>query len=118
MRRLVFTIIPLLVLLPALRADDQPKKKPKEDKPSTPAAQLRAMKAELEKALEDAKKAIQDAADETEREKIRTDFRKKASDTAGQMLAFAEKNIKDAAAAEALITVLELSQEDKTRSDK
>jgi len=117
MRRLVFTILPLLILLPALSADE-PKEKPKKDKPSTPATQFQAMKADLEKAFNEARKATQDASDQNERAKIRENFKKKIDETATRMLEFAEKNAKDEAAVDALDLVFKLSQDDKTRIDK
>jgi hypothetical protein len=118
MRRLWIGILPLLVLLPALWADDKPKEKPKKDKPSTPAAQLQEMKAEFQKSLQDAQKAYQEASDDKEREKIKDKFQKRVPEFAGKLLEFAEKNAEDTAAVDALTVVLQLPQDDKKRGDK
>src|SRR6516165_825696 len=102
MRRVLFGILPLALLLGALGADDPPKQKTKQDKKTTPAEQFRAIKAEFDKELKAAQKAFGEAADATERKKIRDEFQKKVSAVADQMVTFAEKNAKDSTAMDAL----------------
>jgi hypothetical protein len=109
MRRLLLGIIPLLVLVPAHRADDKPKEKPKEDKSAKQADPYKALMEELEKLAQDTRKALEEAKTGKERDKIIADYRKKLGGFASRLLAIAEKEPKGEEGFHALLTVVNLA---------
>jgi hypothetical protein len=118
MRRVVFWIVPLLVLLPALLwAQDDPKDKPKSDKPPTPAEQLKALMSEVQKAQQEIIKAYNQAKTDEEKDKAFEDYVKKPAEFTGRFLELAQKNPKDKVAFDALTYVVSNTQSD-TEGDK
>ena len=79
MRRLLFAVLPLLVLLPALWA--QEKQKPKETqadkKPPTVEEQYKELLGDLQKELNKEREAFQDAKTDEERKKFEANFKSK-----------------------------------------
>ena len=84
MRRVVFLIVPLLALMPALAAADSPKEKPKEkpktEKPASAAEQFGAIDKELEALKVEAEKQFEEAKTRQEKQKIVADYQKKLRD--------------------------------------
>jgi hypothetical protein len=107
MRRLMLLAVPLLMLAPGLRAQDE-KEKPKADKPGTPAEQVKALETEFEKALKALGEAVGKVTTLEQRQKLVADFKK---DTVGsyttRFLEIAEKNPKDSASFDALKWIVE-----------
>jgi hypothetical protein len=114
MRRLVFAIIPFLVLGVALRAADDKEK-------STPEEQFRALNDEftaaIKKAREAAVKAYRAAKTPEEQEKVLDGLKKKAQPFMERFLKLAEQNPMTEAAADALITIIPNSS-NSTTTDK
>jgi hypothetical protein len=99
MRRIVGGALALLVLLPAVRALDEPKP------PGTPAEQYKALAAEYTKGVNDFMKAVRGAKTNDERIKA-MQLRPNPEKFAGRFMALAQKHPKDPAAAEALVWVV------------
>jgi hypothetical protein len=111
MRRIVLWIVPLLVLGPALLADDKAKDKDKEDKKpaaeeKTAAEQYQALKKEMQTAQNDLRTKYGQAKNDEERECIVAQFQNLPNQFVGKFLALAEKNPKDNAAFDALTFVV------------
>jgi hypothetical protein len=104
MRSIVGGVLVLLLALPALRADDEPKDKAK-DKPATPVEQYKALLKEAQKAQQGFMKALRDLNNPEEQGKL---FREKNPNVAlaPKFVAFAEKYPKEDAALDALIWVM------------
>jgi hypothetical protein len=109
MRRLLLGIVPLLVVVPALRADDKPKEKPKEEKPATPAEQFKALFGEVRKAQQEARTKFQEAKTDEDRQKVQDDFSKKLHGFAGRFLEFAKGNPKAKESLTAIALVLNIA---------
>src|SRR6516164_2333520 len=99
MRRIVGGALALLVLLPAVRALDEPKP------PGTPAEQYKALAAEYQKGMDGFMKAARGAKTNDERIKA-MQLRPNPEKFAGRFMALAQKHPKDPAAAEALVWVV------------
>ena len=112
MRRVGFWSMPLLVLVPALWAGDDPKDKPKEDKPPTPTEQFRALMGELNKARQEIGNAYTQAKTDEDREKVIADYEKKPAEFTGRALELAQKNPKDQVAFDALTFVVRNTRKD------
>jgi hypothetical protein len=117
MRRLLLGIIPLLVLVPAHRADEKPEEKPKEDKSAKQADPYKALMEELEKLAQDTRKILEEAKTGKERDKIIAAYRKKLGGFASRLLAIAEKEPKAEEGFHALLTVVNLAP-DSPEADK
>jgi hypothetical protein len=113
MRRTLTGLLALLLVLPALWArDDKDKEKPK-DKPATPAEQLKALKDEWNKQVEEFRKAYTDAKTPEEKNKVLSQKRPQPEGFAGRFLDLAQKNQKDPVAVDALIWVATMTREGK-----
>jgi hypothetical protein len=117
MRRLLLGIIPLLVLVPAHRADDKPKEKPKAEKSATQAEQYKALMDELLKLWPETQKALREAKTGSERGQILAGHRKKLGGFASRLLALAEKEPKSEEGFIALLNVVNLAP-DSPEADK
>jgi AhpC/TSA family len=117
MRRLLLGIIPLLVLVPAHRADDKPKKKPNEEKSATQAEQYKALTDELRKLAQETRKTLEEAKTGKERDQIIAGYRKKLGGFVSRLLALAEKEPKSEEGFGALLTAVTLAG-DSPEADK
>jgi hypothetical protein len=106
MRRSSLVVLALLLLLPALWADDDKQKKDPPAKPATPAEQFEALAKEFQKAQQDWQKEYQAAKTAAERREL-LNKRPKPDPYTGRMLELAEKNSKDAVAFDALAWVVQ-----------
>ncbi len=106
MHRIVLWILPLLLLGPALRAGDEPKDKPKSDKPASPAEELKALVEEFQDAFDKAEEKADKAETPAEKQKVREDFKKKSQAYAGRFLKIAQKSPKDKVGFEALARIV------------
>jgi hypothetical protein len=113
--RLLTGLLTLLLLGPALRAQDDTKDKPKEkpkdekakvDKPATPAEQYRALAKEVRDAQQEFMKDYRAAKTQEERNKLYQEKYPQPAKYAGRMVALAEKYPKDPAAVDALVWVV------------
>ena len=95
----------VLVIAPALWAQNDDKDKPKQDKPGTPAEEFSALVKEYQTAQQEFNKARVAAKTAEERQEL-AKLAPKAAEFAGKFLDIAEKNPKDPVAVDALIWVL------------
>jgi hypothetical protein len=100
MRCTLAGLLALLLLLSALRAEDD-KDQPK-NKPSTPAAEYQALAKEYELAQEKFDKALQEAKTINARQKVLKEKRPKPEQLVGKFLALAKQSPKDPVAFDAL----------------
>jgi hypothetical protein len=100
MRRLLFSLVPLLILSSAAWAWDD-KDKPKPDKPQTPAEQYKAISMEFAEAQKEFQDLIRSAKTPAEQKKA-IEKRPNPADYANRLFELAEKNPEDPVAAEAL----------------
>jgi len=116
MRRVVYILVPLLLVLPLLWAQEKQKAKDQkaDAKPQTVEDQFKEIMSLVQKDLQKAREAYQNAATDAERTKIQNDFRKNVSSYTGRCLEMVEKNPKDKAAMEVLTFVLRSSLDEKT----
>jgi hypothetical protein len=112
MYRIVGGVLVLVLVIPALRAEDKPK-----EKPATPAEQYKALLAEHQKALQVYMDAVKKAKTPEERNKVYQEKYPKADKLAPKFLALAEKNPKDSIAVDALIWVMNNSFGPRGKND-
>jgi AhpC/TSA family len=111
MRRIGVALIGLLTLMPAVRAQDKPEDKAKDDKPKTPAEQLAAVLGELQKGTPEVNKQLKEAKTDEDKDRIRKDFIKRHyAKYAAQLLDLAEKNEQDEVGLKAAIALAQFSQ--------
>jgi hypothetical protein len=97
--------------MPALRAQDKPEDKAKDDKPKTPADQLAAIIKELREGTPEVIKQLKEAKTDEDKDRIRKDFIKhEFSHYAARLLDLAEKNEKDPVGLKAAIALAQFSQ--------
>ena len=113
MRRTLTGLLALLLILPALWARDDKDREKLKDKPATPAEQLKALQDELNKQVEEFRKAYADAKTPEEKTKVLSEKRPKPEVFAGRFLELAQKNPKDPVAVDALIWVATMTREGK-----
>src|SRR5262245_901138 len=101
MHRTAMGLVAALTLLPALRAEDEPKKGP-----LTAAEEYKALTAGYAKAEAESDKAYKKAKTDEERQQIRANCLKVRSEFVDRLLSLAEKNPRDKAALGALFFVL------------
>src|SRR5437016_928170 len=104
MRRIIGGVLVLMLALPALRADEEPKDKAKE-KPATPAEQYQALVKEAREAQQAFQKAIREAKTQEERVKLFEEYNAKNS-LGSKFVALAEQYPKDDVAVDALLWVM------------
>jgi hypothetical protein len=113
--RLLIGLLTLLLLGPALGAQDENKDKPKEkpkdekakiEKPATPAEQYRALAKEAQDAQQEFMKAYRAAKTQEARNKMFQEKYPQPAKYAGRMVALADKNPTDPAAVDALVWVM------------
>jgi len=104
MRSIVGGVLVLLLALPALRADDDPKDKAK-DKPATPAEQYKALLKEAQEAQQEFFGAIRSAKTAEDRNKVMQE-KSPSAKLMPKFLAFAEQYPKEPEALDALIWVM------------
>jgi hypothetical protein len=113
MRRTVGGVLLLLLVLPALRAEDKPKDKPKDKLPeqaTTPAERLKALRQEYNTTQQTFFKEYQTAKTDEERQKLFQEKYPQPAKYAPRFLELAEKNPKDPAAVEALVWIVSNGQ--------
>src|SRR5262249_8001533 len=115
MLRIAGGLVILLLALPALADDTQPKDK---DKPKTPAEQVRAIIEEYEDARLAYFKALRAAKTDEERQKVIKDKNPDSAKFAERLLVVADKNLKDEAAVEALVWVATNTYDSKKDSPR
>lgn len=103
MIRTAVGFLALLALLPALQANDKPKKQ-------TPAQQYQALQKEYQTAQQEFQKAFQEAKTQQEKQKAFQDKYPRPDKFAPRFLELAEKNPKDPAAVDALAWVVRNAQ--------
>jgi hypothetical protein len=105
MRRSSLVVLALLLLMPALWADDDKQKKDPSAKPPTPAEQYESLSKEFQKAQEDWQKEYQAAKTAAERREL-LNKRPLPDQYTSRMMELAEKNPNEAVAFDALAWVV------------
>jgi hypothetical protein len=106
MRRMLFGIVPLLLLGAGVGAADEPKDQPKADSSAGPAQQLQALQEEVQKAQQEIVKEYRAAKTEEGRQQAIERMRKMPARFVGRFLDLAQKHPKDPAAFDALTFVV------------
>jgi hypothetical protein len=106
MRRAVIWALPLLLLVPAARAQKDVKEVSKPDKKETPAEEYRGLRKEYETKRAEVLKAYNAAKTEEEKQKA-FDKWPNAEDYAGRVMKLVQKSPKDDFVTEALVWVVE-----------
>src|SRR5207253_7673917 len=104
MRRIIGGVLVLLLALPALRADDEPKNKAKE-KPPSATEQYQALLKEAQEAQQAFMRALREAKTPEERRKLLQEENPR-NRLAPKFLELAEKLTKDSIALDALIWIV------------
>src|SRR6266446_3778942 len=104
MRRIIGGVLVLVLALPALRADDEPKDKAKE-KPPLATEQYQALLKEAQEAQQAFMTALREAKTQEERSKVMQE-QNPTTALAPKFVALAEKYPKDSVALDALIWVM------------
>jgi hypothetical protein len=105
MSRTFTGVLALLLVMPALAAQDDTKKKPREDQPQPPEEQYKALQKEYQTAQQEYSKAMRAAQTNEERQKVFADKYPKPQAFAARFLELAQKNPKSPVAVDALIWV-------------
>jgi hypothetical protein len=101
MRCIAGGVLVLVLVGPALRADDKPK-----DQPKTPAQEYEALVKEFNQAQQTFFQAYREAKTDAERQKVLEEKRPKPEKWAARFFELAQKNPKDPAAVDALVWVV------------
>jgi hypothetical protein len=110
MARITPGLVAALALLPALRAEDEPKRGP-----VTAADEYKALAAAYGKAEGESDKAYKKGTTNEERQRIRADYLRMRSEFVDRFLGLAEKHPRDKVALDALFFVLHPDTESDTR---
>jgi hypothetical protein len=105
MHRVALGVLAVLLCVPALRALEDPKDKPKAEKPGTPAEQEQALEKEFSQAQQEFFKVYGQAKTDQERQDLVAKKYPKPQEYAPRFLELAEKHPKDPAAIKALVWV-------------
>jgi peroxiredoxin len=106
MSRFLLGFLPLVVLPAALRAEDKPRDRPRENRAVTAAAEYRGLMDEYRKTLQASDARFEKARTREQRQKIRATFQQFRAKLVGRLLAFAEKYPREKEALSALFFVL------------
>jgi AhpC/TSA family len=114
MRRIVLWLIPLLLLAPSVRAEDDPKEQTKSEQASAAAKAIKELEAGLKETEAAARKAFQEAKTPEAQRKVQDEFRAKLrNEFADKYLAVAEKYPKDPEALQALQLVFSVGRDEQ-----